>query len=82
MGTYTSSVWKVSKYDIASGPYFPVFSEDTGKCGAEKTPYLDTFKCTLSALQSMFLKTLDETKKIHIFKLRKVIGNIVAVTME
>ena len=26
-----------------SGPYFPVFSPDTGKYGLEKTPYLDTF---------------------------------------
>ena len=26
-----------------SGPYFPVFSLNTGKYGPEKTPYLDTF---------------------------------------
>ena len=26
-----------------SGPYFPVFSPNTGKYGPEKTPYLDTF---------------------------------------
>ena len=25
------------------GPYFPVFSPNTGKYGPEKTPYLDTF---------------------------------------
>ena len=29
--------WKVSKYGVFSGPYFPVF-------GPEKTPYLDTFR--------------------------------------
>ena len=26
-----------------SGPYFPVFSPNTGKCGPDKTRYLDTF---------------------------------------
>ena len=46
----TSSAWKVSKYEVFSGPYFLVFglvflvsSPNTGKYGPEKTPYLDTF---------------------------------------
>ena len=30
------TVWKVSKYGVFSGPYFPAF-------GPEKNPYLDTF---------------------------------------
>ena len=34
---------EVSKYGITSGPYFPVFSPNTGKYGREITPYLDTF---------------------------------------
>ena len=29
---------------VFSGPYFPVFSPNTGKYGPEKTPYLDTFR--------------------------------------
>ena len=29
--------------DIFSGPYFPLFSPNAGKCGPEKTSYLDTF---------------------------------------
>ena len=33
----------MSKYGVFSGPYFPVFSPNTGKYGPEKTPYLDTF---------------------------------------
>ena len=33
----------MSKYGVLSGPYFPVFSLNTGKYGPEKTPYLDTF---------------------------------------
>ena len=31
------------KYGVFSGPYFPVFSRNTGKYRPEKTPYLDTF---------------------------------------
>ena len=34
---------KVFKYGVFSGPYFPVFSSNTGKYGPEITPYLDTF---------------------------------------
>ena len=38
-----STEWKVSKYGVFSGPYFPVFSPGAGKCRPGKTPYLDTF---------------------------------------
>ena len=31
------------KYRVFSGPYFPVFSPNTGKYGPEKTPCLDIF---------------------------------------
>ena len=37
------NVWKLSKYRVIFGPYFPVFSPNKGKYGPEKTPYLDTF---------------------------------------
>ena len=40
--TLTNCV-KVSKYGVFSGQYFLVFGPNTGKCGPEKTPYLDTF---------------------------------------
>ena len=36
-------MWKVSKYGVFSGLYFPVFWLNTGKQGTEKAPYLDTF---------------------------------------
>ena len=36
--------WKVSKYGVISGPFFPVFSPNTGKYGPEIAPYLDTFQ--------------------------------------
>ena len=34
---------KCSNTEFFSGPYFPVFSPNTGKYGPEKTPYVDTF---------------------------------------
>ena len=47
---YSITAWKASKYGVFSGPYFPAFRLNTeiyevneGKCGPEKTPYLDTF---------------------------------------
>ena len=39
----SNTAWKVSKYGVVSGPYFPVFGLDTGKYGPEITPYFDTF---------------------------------------
>ena len=44
--------WKISKYGVISGPYFPVFSPNLGKFGAEKPPYLDT---SCSAGRTAFL---------------------------
>ena len=37
----------MSKYRVISGPYFPVFSPNTGKYGPEITPYLDTFHAVI-----------------------------------
>ena len=33
----------MSKYEVISGPYFPVFGLNTGKYGPEITSYFDTF---------------------------------------
>ena len=44
----------MSKYGVFSGPYFPVFSPNTGEYGPEKTPYLDTFNAVL--IRSMVIK--------------------------
>ena len=41
--SYPLTAWKVSKYGVISGPYFPVFGLNTGKYGPEITSYLDTF---------------------------------------
>ena len=40
----SSTVRNVSKYGVFSGPYFHVFSPNTGKHGPEKTPYLEIFR--------------------------------------
>ena len=45
--TATNTAWKVSKYKVFSGPYFPVFGLNTGKYGLEKTLYLDTIHAEL-----------------------------------
>ena len=37
------SAWKLSKYKIISGPYFPLFGLNTEKYGPEVTSYFDTF---------------------------------------
>ena len=47
------TAWKVSTYEVFSGPYFPVFRTNTGKYGPEKTPYLDTFHAVRSFLKSI-----------------------------
>ena len=45
--------WKVSKYGVISGLYFPVFSSNTGKYGPEITPYLDTFHAVRCLIRSL-----------------------------
>ena len=50
--TYSATAWKVSKYGVISGPYFPVFglnaeiygvNNSVRNNGTEITPYSDTF---------------------------------------
>ena len=54
--TYTA--WKVSKYEVISGPYFPVFSPYTGKYGPEITPNTDSFYAI------SFFSTFDSTPRL------------------
>ena len=62
----TSSIttaWKVSRYGLISGPYFPVFGLKIGKYGPEITPYLDTFHAVYKinlALQNKLIRRLRE----------------------
>ena len=56
------TAWKVSKYGVYSGPYFPVFSPNAGKYEPEKTPYLDTFHTVYSMLgifEIIMLRKMD-----------------------
>ena len=46
----TNTAWKVSKYGVISGPYFPVFGLNTAKYGPEITPYLENFHAVLLLL--------------------------------
>ena len=39
-----STAWKLFKYGVFSGPYFPVFGLNTGKYGPEETPYLNIIR--------------------------------------
>ena len=68
------SVWKVSKYGVNSGPYFPVFGlnteiyrvnlriqSETGKYGPEITPYLDTFHAVPRKDKTQFKSSISET---------------------
>ena len=43
LSVFFITVWKVSKYGVISGPYFPVFALNTGKHGPEINQYLDIF---------------------------------------
>ena len=44
------------KYEVFSGPHFPVFGLNTGKYGPEKTPYLDAFQ-TVIFMQCYFYQS-------------------------
>ena len=44
-----------SGFTEAAGPYFPIFSPNTAKCGPEITPYLDTFHAGYS-IKKLFFK--------------------------
>ena len=45
------TAWKVSKYGVIPGSYFPVFCSNTGKYRPEIIPFLDTFHA-VSAFKS------------------------------
>ena len=53
--------WKVSKFQVFSGPYFPGSSLHTGKYGQEKTLYLDSFLTMNPGLDERKLETLQNS---------------------
>ena len=61
---------KVSKYEVISGPYFPVFSLNTGKYGPEKIPYLDTLHALNFTMKETFaVSCLSYNQTIRDYKL-------------
>ena len=56
---YQTSAWKVSKYGVFPGPYFPVFSPNTGKYRPEKTPYLDNFHAVKHLRWNVFCEKVN-----------------------
>ena len=66
--------WEVSKYDVFSGPYFPVFGlnlrihSEYRKIRTEKTPYLDTFtQCLSNYYQKQLPEVFCEKRFLKIF---------------
>ena len=53
------TAWKVSKYRVFSGSYFPVFSSNTGICVPKKTPHLDTSHAMSLHLKSKLRQLLS-----------------------
>ena len=49
------TTWKVSKYRVFSGPYFPVFSPTTENMD-KKTPYLETFNAVAKYTHNVMKK--------------------------
>ena len=56
--------WKVSKYGVISGPYFPVFGLNTGTYGPEITPYLDSFQAEYLTITG----TIKGTSQLKLYK--------------
>ena len=52
----SNAAWKMSKYGVVSGWYFPVFSPKTGKYGPEITAYMDTFHAAKVRPNHLYLK--------------------------
>ena len=55
LSTYHQNItaWKVSKYGVMSGSYFPVFWLNAGKYGPKITRYVDTFHAVTSYSQRL-----------------------------
>ena len=64
----------VSKCGVISGPYFPVFNQNTGKCGPEITTYLDTFHAVL--ITKKWLPNLPKWSFICLFSLRLYVTGV------
>ena len=64
----------MSKNGVFSGPYFPVFSSNTGKYVPGKTPYLDTYH-SVKYLESWF-KSDRRNGRLIVFLLCRLFLNL------
>ena len=64
------TAWKVFKYRVFSGPYFPVFGLNTGKYGPEKTSYSDTFHTMYKMHIIMQYTHFESLNNIHCTKMK------------
>ena len=62
------TVWKLSKYVVISGSYFPILEPNTGKYLPEITPYLDTFHA-VKGIFNFLHDTCFGSKKHKLFHL-------------
>ena len=53
---FSITVWKVSKYGVFSGLYFPAFISNKGKYGLEKAPHLDTWMSSCLDTPQWYIK--------------------------
>ena len=61
------TAWKVSKYRFFSGPYFPVFGLNTGKCGTEKLSIWTLFtQCLCNDKRVTLPKKINTFQKIFV----------------
>ena len=61
-----------------SGPYFPAFGLNTGKYGAEKTPYLETFQAELPVAtnnKNIYILCDSVVKDVERWKFENSLGN-------
>ena len=59
------TVWKVSKHGVISGPYFPVFSPNTGKYVPEITLHLGTFHSVTVLWYAFFCLMITKLRQLN-----------------
>ena len=76
------TAWKVSKYGVFSGPYFPVFSPNRGKYGQEKLRIRSLLTQWIEEGQDIVqLKLHQKTKKIRNKKLQHLQKQVPKITL-
>ena len=72
-----NTAWKLSKHGVISGPYFTVFSSNTGKCGPKRTPYLDNFHVVGEFSHSSIIRKFNKRKTTVFYRLQLLTCHII-----